>query len=206
MSLIHRVSPLGRYAFGSIIDTTTNLNEKAEWLLWLELSVEDSEPLFAILEEEVKLGVEEFGKTFATDKIHRPYRQATMPDPDGGSERIENPEAFIWVFKRKATYFDSKARKEVTKAPPQIVDSEGIPVKMDERPVVGYGSTVKALFQADHYSFKGQKGIAFRLNGVQIGTLKTNGGEIGKDLAPIEGGWKQHNSDVDLSVLVGAAD
>ena len=49
MGIIQRVSPLGRYAFGSIIDTTTNMNEKTEWLLWLELNMKDSEELLKIV-------------------------------------------------------------------------------------------------------------------------------------------------------------
>ena len=207
MPIIQRVSPLGRYAFGSIIDTTTNMNEKTEWLLWLELNMKDSEELLKLVTDEIKLGYDEFGKTWPDqEKLHVPYRQATMPDPEGGADRVTNPDAMIWIFKRKGTYFDKKARKDVAKSPPQVIDSDGIPVRMDERPPVGYGSTLKALFHSDHYFFKGQSGVAFRLNGFQIGELKQSGTDVAQNLAPISGGWKQHESDVDLSALVGAAD
>ena len=208
MAIIQRVSPLGRYAFGSIIDTTTNMNEKPEWLLWLELSMKDSEELLKLVTEQIKLGYDEFGKQWPAeqDKLNKPYRQASMPDPAGGSDRVPNPDAMIWIFKRKGTYFDKKTRRDVPKPPPQVIDSEGIPVKVDDRPPVGYGTTLKALFHVDHYYFKGQSGVAFRLNGFQIGKLRQSGTDVAGNLAPISGGWKQHESDVDLSALVGAAD
>ena len=207
MAIIQRVSPLGRYAFGSVIDTTTNMNEKSEWLLWLELSNKDSEELLKLVADEIKLGYDEFGKKWPTqDQLNKPYRQATMPDPDGGSDRVPNPDAMIWIFKRKGTFFDKKTRTDKAKTPPQVIDSDGIPVKMDDRPNVGYGSTLKALFHADHYSYLGQHGVAFRLNGFQIGELREVGTDVAGNLAPISGGWKQHDSDVDLSALVGAAD
>lgn len=207
MAIIQRVSPLGRYAFGSIIDTTTNMNDKPEWLLWLELNMKDSEKLLELVTEQIQLGYDEFGKQWPDQsKLHVPYRQATMPDPAGGSDRVPNPDAMIWIFKRKGTYMDKKSRTEKAKTPPQVIDSEGIPVKMNERPPVGYGTTLKALFISDHYFYKGQSGIAFRLNGFQIGELKQSGTDVATNLAPINGGWKQHESDVDLSALVGAAD
>ena len=207
MTIIQRVSPLGRYAFGSIIDTTTNMNEKTEWLLWLELDMKDSEELMKLVTEQITLGYDEFGKQWPDQlKLNVPYKQATMPDPEGGSDRVPNPDAMIWIFKRKGVYFDKKARIEKPKTPPQVIDSEGIPVKMDERPPVGYGTTLKALFHADHYFYKGQSGVAFRLNGFQIAHLKQSGTDVAGNLAPISGGWKQHESDVDLSALVGAAD
>ena len=172
--IIQRVSPLGRYAFGSVIDVTKNLNDEDEWLLWLELSVEQSEPLIQLVEDEIKLGYDEFGKGWGDKaKLNKPYKQATMPDPEGGSKRVENPDALIWVFKRKGQYMDHKTRTMKPKTPPVIVDSDGIPVKMDDRPAVGYGSTVKALFHSDHYQWKGSKGIAISACGLNLSAMQS---------------------------------
>ena len=189
-------TPIGRVAYGYLIEPGENLNKDQEWLCALEISIEDSEPLMALLEEEIERGYKEH-RDWPKDrsKLNIPYKQATKKDESG--ERVPNPDALLWTFKRKVNLKDGRKNN-----PPQIISSQAELIRPEDRPDVSSGSTGKVIFTPRAYSWAGQRGVKFGLIGFQIKELVT---KSMIEVAPLEGGWVPEGSmsDLDLSVLAG---
>ena len=189
-------TPVGRVAFGHMVEPGENLGKKLEWMCALELSMKDSEPLLALLEQEIERGYKEH-REWPKDKskLNVPYKQATMKDEAG--DRVPNPDALLWSFKRNVDL-----RTGNRNSPPQIISSQAELIRPEDRPDISSGTTGKVIFTPRAYSWAGQHGIKFGLIGFQIKELVT---KSMIDVAPIEGGWVPEGSmsDLDLSVLAG---
>jgi hypothetical protein len=202
---VTKVTGIGRFAFGSLIEPGKNLNGFPEWQCMLELDMKASEPLLNIVAEYIDIGYKQFGDGWpkAQESLNVPYKGATKPNPSGEG-RIPDPEHLLWKICRKGKVRRNGA--EVDNTPPRIISGTGKVLRPEQIPNIGFGSTGVAIFHPTVYSYAGQHGVKFRLVGFQIAELK-EGGAL-PDMAPIEGGWAPESDGdaaVDLAALVGAA-
>ena len=203
---VTKVTGLGRFAFGSLVEPGQNLNGHPEWCCALELDMKASEPLLNLVAEYIDAGYKQFGDAWPKkpESLNVPWKAATKPAGNGSDQRIPDPDHLLWKIVRKGKVKRNGA--EVDNTPPRIVSGSGKVLRPDQIPNIGFGSTGVAIFQPAVYSYAGQHGVKFRLLGFQIGQLQ-EGGAL-PDLAPIEGGWTPESDGdaaVDLAALVGAA-
>ena len=202
---VTKVTGIGRFAFGSLVEPGKNLSGRAEWSCHLELDMKASEPLLNIVAEYIDAGYKQFGDVWPKkqESLNVPYKQATQPNPSGEG-RIPDPDHLLWKIVRNGMVKRNGA--EMDNTPPRIISGSGKVLRPEQIPNIGFGSTGVAIFHPGVYSYAGQHGVKFRLVGFQIAELK-EGGAL-PDLAPIEGGWtpdSDGDAAVDLAALVGAA-
>jgi len=179
--MTRRVSPLGRFVFGALVQPRTNDFGKTEWSCGLQLSNDEGEPLLAAIEETLaakRKGDPRFPQK--NDGLRMPYRPSKSKGDNG--EYIVDPDNMVWVFNRN---HEIKRNGEPTRnTPPLIYDSTGKIVQ--DLNHIGFGSMIKVVYDIYCYSQPGGNGgVKLDLIGFQIADLK----EMVEELAPIEGGW-----------------
>ena len=201
-----KVTGVGRFAFGSLVEPGKNLNGHPEWCCALQLDMKASEPLINLVAEYIDAGYKQYGDLWPkkSESLNVPYKQATKPAGDGTDNRVPDPDNLLWKITRNGKVNRNGA--QVDNTPPQIISGSGKVLRPEQIPNIGFGSTGVAIFHPAVYSYAGQHGVKFRLVGFQIAELK-EGGAL-PELAPIEGGWtpdSDGDAAVDLAALVGAA-
>ena len=177
------VSPVGRYAFGSITSPQENKQGKREWLSALVISVPDSKPLFETIDEEIKIRQEERKWPMNPPKdALMPFKPSMQRQEDGS--RIAEEGMLLWVFRRKEI-INVRGEQKINSSP-QIWDGGGLNITKN-CPEIGYGSELKAFYQP--YAYQNMTtGVQLQLLGVQIISLK----ERVDDFAPdaVEGAYR----------------
>lgn len=204
MSNVQRVSPLGRFAFGNLVEISDGSKGDPHWLCALEVQAADSHPLIELIGQTVDEGYSDpkLGKLWPKDQnqLIVPYKQATRR-VEGSEEREVNPDALLFKFKRRGTIKRDGA--EVANTPPVIIGgATGKPLAPHQIPPIGYGTTGVVVFQCNPYSVLGKHGVSLRLLGFQIQNLVEHGQLT--QLPAMEGAWAPADEaeSVDLSQLM----
>jgi len=160
-------SPVGRFAFGSLISPQENRQGKKEWLAALVISVEDSKPLFESVDEEIK--TRQGNKQWPIDPpkdAWMPFKPSMTKQEDGS--RIAEEGMLLWTFRRKEV-INLRGEQKLQSAP-QVWDGGGLNITKN-CPDIGNGSELKVFYQPYAYSNM-STGVQLQLLGVQIVTLK----------------------------------
>jgi len=193
-----RPTPVGTLAWASLINTTDNLSKKQEWNCALEIPKSQCEGLIEFLDVCIdKLRADFPGWPADNKKLKRGFTFASTKGEDG--ERIDNPNAYLFRFKRPATRFVNG--KESERPAPQLWDSLGKHILPEEIDDIGSGTTGKVIFRPYGYDHVGNQGISLGLEGFQILELKTKTAAL--ELPPMEGGFVHngHGDAINLNDL-----
>ena len=198
------VTPIGRIAFGSLIQPRLNDNNgKTEWHLGLVLKEEDCEEIFANIENALT-EQRQRDLRFPRDntKLNMPYQPSMTKDEQTG-EKVPVEGELLFKMKRNATRVLRTGETE-RNDPPKIYDSTGRVVNGATIGRIGGGTTGKAVYDIYVYNMAAAKGVQLQLVGFQINELKQPD-EV--QLAPIEGGWVAEESEADeiAGLLAGDA-
>lgn len=198
------VTPIGRIAFGSLIQPRLNDNNgKTEWHLGLVMKEEDCEEIFANIENALT-EQRQRDLRFPRDntKLNMPYQPSMTKDEQTG-EKVPVEGELLFKMKRNATRTLRTGETE-RNDPPKIYDSTGRLVNAATIGRIGGGTTGKAVYDIYVYNMAAAKGVQLQLVGFQINELKQPD-EV--QLAPIEGGWVAEESEADeiAGLLAGDA-
>ena len=184
----HRPTPVGTLAWAQLINTTENLSGKQEWNCALEIPKSQCGGLLKHLEASIdKLRADFPGWPADSTKLKKGYTFASTKGEDG--ERIDNPNAYLFRFKRPAMRLVNG--KEAERPAPQLWDSLGKQILPEDIEDIGAGTTGKVIFRPYGFDKSGNQGIGLSLEGFQILELKTKTSAL--ELQPMEGGFV-HNS------------
>ena len=195
--MTRRVSPLGKFVFGALVQPRTNDFGKTEWSCGLQLSTEESDQLATVVEEVLAHKRRNDPRFPAkNDNLRMPFRQSKRKNDDG--EYVVDPDSMVWVFNRN---YEVKRNGEPSRnTPPLIYDSTGKIV--DGLQEVGFGSMIKIVYDVYCYAQPGgHGGVKLDLIGFQIVELK----ERVAELTPIEGGWVAERQEDDIASVLASA-
>jgi len=193
-----RITPIGRYVYGALLEPRTTDFGKTEWRAALVLSEADSEPLFAAIEEVLTAKRAENPK-FPTDnsKVRLPVRQSERKNEAGEKEVVEGE--YLWTFSRNASR-KGREGEVIRNTPPVLYDSLGNVITGKLNRISG-GTMGKIVYEMYCYDQMANKGITMQLMGFQISEL--NAGPEDK-LDPIEGGsFVLANEEAEIEALLG---
>jgi hypothetical protein len=192
-----RITPVGRFVYGALIEPRTTDFGKTEWLAAVVLSEADSEPLFAAIEEVLAAKRADNSKFPADNsKLRMPFRPSEKKNEAGEKELVEGE--FLWTFTRR---LERKGREgeTVRNTPPVIYDSLGnvITGKLN---MIGGGTMGKAVYEMYVYDAPANKGVSLQLVGFQISELSV---APEQKLDPIEGGsFVLANEEAEIEALL----
>ena len=193
-----RPTPVGTLAWCSLINTTENLSGKQEWNCALEIPKSQCGGLLKYLDECIERFRVDYPMWPAdSKKLKRPVTFASTKGEDG--ERIDNPNSYLFRFKRPAMRFVNG--KEAERPAPQLWDSLGKHINPEDIEDIGNGTTGKVIFRPYGYNHAGNQGIGLALEGFQILELKARSAAL--ELQPMEGGFvhNAHDDAINLNDL-----
>ena len=194
-------SPLGKVAFGTVQEPRLNqLSNKLEWNIGIIISHAEATPLLEIIEEAIADAAKARPKFAATPKakLNLPYKPAQILMPDGTKK--EDPENFLFVFKRNAMRMNPATGEESRTSGPILYGSDGVPLTSFNK-VIGRDTIGSAVFRPYCYD-KFAVGVQFQLEGFQISQL-VEMSAAPATLAPVAGNIT--NATEELSILDGEA-
>jgi hypothetical protein len=192
-----KTTPVGRMAYGSLIEPKEDPFGGCNWTVALVLKEEDSDGLLAVVETELEAARKknpQFPKS--NEKLNLPYSLSTTKNDKGEKEIVEGE--LLWRFKRKLI-LKRRTGEEDRNTPPALYDSNGRFVS-DLVKEIGWGSTGKVIYTPFTYCNTMNSGVSFQLTGFQINELVKS---TDIELAPIPGGFVADSAPIDdpLSVL-----